>query len=131
MCLDTFLICIHTFFQICGFYGFMLWICCLISIVASAFCRLPPAPAVALLLATKISFPCSMKYCNFWFYFVTFLFENFYFVSNQKERDERSHNSCIFSISGNKIELGNRVEVKIVSVEIERKRIGLDFLKVI
>ena len=39
--------------------------------------------------------------------------------------------SCIFSISGNKIELGNRVEVKIVSVEIERKRIGLELLKVI
>ena len=59
------------------------------------------------------------------------LFENFYFVSYQKERDERSHNSCIFSISGNKIELGNRVEVKIVSVEIERKRIGLELIKVI
>ena len=29
------------------------------------------------------------------------------------------------------VELGNRVEVRINSVELERKRIGLDLLKVI
>ena len=32
---------------------------------------------------------------------------------------------------GNKLELGNRVEVKIENVELERKRIGLSLLKVL
>ena len=36
----------------------------------------------------------------------------------------------VSKMRGNKVELGNRVEVRINSVELERKRIGLDLLKV-
>ena len=37
----------------------------------------------------------------------------------------------VSKMKGNSVELGNRVEVRINSVELERKRIGLDLLKVI
>ena len=36
----------------------------------------------------------------------------------------------VSKMRGNKVELGNRVEVRINSVELDRKRIGLDLLKV-
>ena len=39
-----------------------------------------------------------------------------------------SYNFCL---SGNNVELGNRVEVRVESVDIERKRIGLQLVKLL